>query len=203
MTQDVKSLSDEKLVELAQADDERAFEELVGRYETKVYSLSIKMLRNPQDAEDVLQDTFLRAYRGLKSFKGNSTFSTWIYRITANSALMKLRKKQLPTVSIEDADERDAPINIPDWAPGPVEQLLNQETREAMQDAIESLPAEFGQVFVLRDVEGLSNADVAEILDLSVAAVKSRLHRARLKVRNRLMHFFNDSRSRGPMGARP
>jgi len=203
VTQDVKSLSDEKLVELAQADDERAFEELVGRYETKVYSLSIKMLRNPQDAEDVLQDTFLRAYRGLKSFKGNSTFSTWIYRITANSALMKLRKKQLPTVSIEDADERDAPINIPDWAPGPVEQLLNQETREAMQDAIESLPAEFGQVFVLRDVEGLSNADVAEILDLSVAAVKSRLHRARLKVRNRLMHFFNDSRSRGPMGARP
>jgi RNA polymerase sigma-70 factor (ECF subfamily) len=203
VTQDVKSLPDEKLVALAQADDERAFGELVGRYESKVYRLGIKMLRNPQDAEDVLQDTFLRAYRGIKSFKGNSTFSTWIYRITANSALMRLRKKQLPTVSIEDSDERDAPINIADWAPGPVEQLLNQETREAMQDAIESLPAEFGQVFVLRDVEGLSNAEVAEILDLSVAAVKSRLHRARLKVRNRLMHFFNDTRARGPMGARP
>lgn len=203
MAQELKKLPDEELVRRAQADDERAFGELVERYETKVYSLGIKMLRNPEDAEDVLQDTFLRAYRGLKSFKGNSTFSTWIYRITANSALMRLRKKQLPTVSIEDADEREAPINIADWAPGPVEQLLNEETRQAMNEAIESLPPEFGQVFVLRDVEGLSNAEVAEILDLSVAAVKSRLHRARLKVRNRLTHFFNDIRARGTMGARP
>ncbi|HSQ61245.1 MAG TPA: sigma-70 family RNA polymerase sigma factor [Acidobacteriota bacterium] len=203
MAQELKKLPDEELVRRAQADDERAFGELVERYESKVYSLGIKMLRNPEDAEDVLQDTFLRAYRGLKSFKGNSTFSTWIYRITANSALMRLRKKQLPTVSIEDADEREAPINIADWAPGPVEQLLNEETRRAMNDAIESLPPEFGQVFVLRDVEGLSNAEVAEILDLSVAAVKSRLHRARLKVRNRLTHFFNDVRARGTMGARP
>lgn len=203
MAQELKKLPDEELVRRAQADDERAFGELVERYETKVYSLGMKMLRNPEDAEDVLQDTFLRAYRGLKSFKGNSTFSTWIYRITANSALMRLRKKQLPTVSIEDADEREAPINIADWAPGPVEQLLNEETRQAMNEAIESLPPEFGQVFVLRDVEGLSNAEVAEILDLSVAAVKSRLHRARLKVRNRLTHFFNDIRARGTMGARP
>jgi RNA polymerase sigma-70 factor (ECF subfamily) len=203
VTHDVAKLPDDELVRRAQADDERAFGELVTRYESKVYSLGIKMLRNPEDAEDVLQDTFLRAYRGLKSFKGNSTFSTWIYRITANSALMRLRKKQLPTVSIEDADERDAPITIADWAPGPVEQLLTQETRDAMQQAIEALPPEFRQVFVLRDVEGLSNGEVAEILDLSVAAVKSRLHRARLKVRNRLMSFFNDTRARGTMGARP
>jgi RNA polymerase sigma-70 factor (ECF subfamily) len=203
VAQELKALSDEELVRRAQSNDDRAFGELVGRYETKVYSLGMKMLRNPEDAEDVLQDTFLRAYRGLKSFQGNSTFSTWIYRITANSALMRLRKKQLPTVSIEDADEREAPINIADWAPGPVEQLLNRETREAMEDAIGALPAEFRQVFVLRDVEGMSNAEVAEVLDLSVAAVKSRLHRARLKVRNRLVHFFNDNRARGAMGARP
>lgn len=202
MAQELKSVPDEALVARAQEEDERAFGELIERYETKVYSLALKMLRNPEDAEDVLQDTFLRAYRGLKSFKGHSTFSTWIYRITANSALMKLRKKQLPTVSIEDADERETPINIADWAPGPVEQLLNQETQEAMADAIEALPAEFRQVFVLRDVEGLSNADVAEILDLSVAAVKSRLHRARLKIRNHLSHFFNDTRGRRTMGAR-
>jgi RNA polymerase sigma-70 factor (ECF subfamily) len=202
VAQELKSVPDEALVARAQEEDERAFGELIERYETKVYSLALKMLRNPEDAEDVLQDTFLRAYRGLKSFKGHSTFSTWIYRITANSALMKLRKKQLPTVSIEDADERETPINIADWAPGPVEQLLNQETQEAMADAIEALPAEFRQVFVLRDVEGLSNADVAEILDLSVAAVKSRLHRARLKIRNHLSHFFNDTRGRRTMGAR-
>jgi len=202
VTEDLKSLPDEALVLRAQQDDERAFGELIGRYETKVYSLAMKMLRNPEDAEDVLQETFVRAFRGLKAFRGNSTFSTWIYRITANSALMKLRKKQLPTVSIEDADEREAPINIADWAPGPVEQLLTKETQEAMADAIEALPAEFRQVFVLRDVEGHSNADVAEILDLSVAAVKSRLHRARLKVRNHLTRFFNDTRGQRTMGAR-
>lgn len=193
--------TDEQLVRKSQSDDERAFGELVSRYESKVYSLALKMLRNPEDAEDVLQDTFLRAYRGIKSFKGNSTFSTWIYRITANSALMRLRKRQLPTVSIDDADEREAPINIADWAPGPVEQMLNQETQAAMTEAIDALPPEFRQVFVLRDIEELSNAEVAEILDLSVAAVKSRLHRARLKVRNRLATYFTEPRTRRAMGA--
>jgi RNA polymerase sigma-70 factor (ECF subfamily) len=193
--------TDEQLVRKSQEDDERAFGELVSRYESKVYSLALKMVRNPEDAEDVLQDTFLRAYRGIKSFKGNSTFSTWIYRITANSALMRLRKRQLPTVSIDDADEREAPINIADWAPGPVEQMLNQETQAAMTEAIDALPPEFRQVFVLRDIEELSNAEVAEILDLSVAAVKSRLHRARLKVRNRLATYFTEPRTRRAMGA--
>jgi RNA polymerase sigma-70 factor (ECF subfamily) len=187
--------TDEELVRRAQQDDERAFGELVTRYESKVYSLAMKMLRNPEDAEDVLQDTFLRAYRGIKSFKGNSTFSTWVYRITANSALMRLRKKQLPQVSIEDSDERETPISIADWAPGPVEQLLNQEMQRVMDEAIEALPPEFRQVFILRDVEELSNADVAEILDLSVAAVKSRLHRARLKVRNRLAQYFSETKA--------
>lgn len=197
----VPTATDEELVQRAQRDDERAFGELVNRYETKVYSLALKMLRNPEDAEDVLQDTFLRAYRGIKAFQGNSTFSTWVYRITANSALMKLRKKQLPTVSIDDADEREAPINIADWAPGPVERLMTEETRVAMEDAIEALPPEFRQVFILRDVEELSNAEVAEVLDLSVAAVKSRLHRARLKVRNRLAQYFSESKAGRPMGA--
>ena len=195
--------TDEELVQKAQQDDERAFGKLVERYETKVYSLAMKMLRNPEDAEDVLQDTFLRAYRGIKSFQGNSTFSTWIYRITANSALMRLRKKKLPTVSIDDADERETPINIADWSPGPVEQLLTQETQKAMDEAIEALPPEFKQVFILRDVEELSNSEVAEILDLSVAAVKSRLHRARLKVRNRLALYFSDTKSSRAMGANP
>jgi RNA polymerase sigma-70 factor (ECF subfamily) len=194
--------TDEELVKRAQEDDERAFGELVTRYESKVYSLAMKMLRNPEDAEDVLQDTFLRAYRGIKGFKGNSTFSTWIYRITANSALMRLRKKQLPQVSIEDSDERDAPIAIADWAPGPVDQLLNKEMQRVMDEAIEALPPEFRQVFILRDVEELSNADVAEILDLSVAAVKSRLHRARLKVRNRLAQYFSETKSNRATGAK-
>ncbi len=196
------TLADEELVRRAQADEDRAFGELVSRYETKVFSLALKMVRNPEDAEDVLQDTFLRAYRGIKSFKGNSTFSTWIYRITANSALMRLRKRQLPTVSIEDADERETPINIADWAPGPVEQLLSQELQRVMDEAIEALPAEFRQVFVLRDIEEMSNAETAEVLDLSVAAVKSRLHRARLRVRDRLATYFSENQKpKRAMGA--
>jgi RNA polymerase sigma-70 factor, ECF subfamily len=196
-----QTTSDVELVRRAQQDDDRAFGELVTRYESKVYSLALKMVRNPEDAEDVLQDTFLRAYRGIKSFQGHSTFSTWIYRITANSALMRLRKKQLPTVSIEDADERETPINIADWKPGPVEQLLSDELQRVMNEAVEALPPDFRQVFVLRDIEELSNAEVAEILDLSVAAVKSRLHRARLKVRNRLAVYFSESKTRRAVGA--
>jgi RNA polymerase sigma-70 factor (ECF subfamily) len=189
----VTVVTDEELVRRSKEDDERAFGELVSRYESKVYSLALRMVRNPEDAEDVLQDTFLRAYRGIKSFQGASTFSTWIYRITANSALMRLRKKQLPTVSIEDQEERETPVNIADWTPGPVEQLMTQELQTEMDEAIEALPPEFRQVFILRDIEERSNAEVAEILDLSVAAVKSRLHRARLKVRNRLAGYFTDS----------
>lgn len=189
----VTVVTDEELVRRSKEDDERAFGELVSRYESKVYSLALRMVRNPEDAEDVLQDTFLRAYRGIKSFQGASTFSTWIYRITANSALMRLRKKQLPTVSIEDQEERETPVNIADWTPGPVEQLMTKELQSEMDEAIEALPPEFRQVFILRDIEERSNAEVAEILDLSVAAVKSRLHRARLKVRNRLAGYFTDS----------
>ena len=193
---------DTELVRRAQADDDRAFGELVSRYESKVFSLALKMLRNPEDAEDVLQDTFLRAYRGIKSFHGASTFSTWIYRITANSALMRLRKKQLPIVSIEDQEEKETPVNVVDWTPGPVEQLLSSELQQVMGEAIEALPPEFRQVFILRDVEELSNTEVAEILDLSVAAVKSRLHRARLKVRNRLAPYFSENNRMGrAMGA--
>ena len=194
--------TDEELVRKSKEGDERAFGELISRYESKVYSLALKMVRNPEDAEDVLQDTFLRAYRGIKSFQGASTFSTWIYRITANSALMRLRKKQLPTVSIEDADERETPVNIADWTPGPVEQLLNRELQQVMDEAIGALPPEFRQVFVLRDIEEMSNAEVADILDLSVAAVKSRLHRARLKVRNRLAGYFSENaKPKRAMGA--
>jgi len=198
----VPAPTDEELVRKSKEGDERAFGELISRYESKVYSLSLKMVRNPEDAEDVLQDTFLRAYRGIKSFQGASTFSTWIYRITANSALMRLRKKQLPTVSIEDADERETPVNIADWTPGPVEQLLNRELQQVMDEAIQALPPEFRQVFVLRDIEEMSNAEVADVLDLSVAAVKSRLHRARLKVRNRIAGYFSENaKPKRAMGA--
>ena len=190
---------DEDLVRIAQAGDNRAFDELVRRYRDKVYRLSYKILRHEEDAAEALQDAFLSAYRGLKNFKVESTFSTWLYRIATNASLMKYRRRREGHVSLEQSQSPDGsgePLQIPDWSAQPLGDLLNSETREVMQEGIAKLPEELRTVFVLRDIEELSNAEVAEILNLSVAAVKSRLHRARIFLRDRLNRYFADKLSR-------
>jgi len=190
---------DEDLVRIAQAGDNRAFDELVRRYRDKVYRLSYKILRHEEDAAEALQDAFLSAYRGLKNFKVESTFSTWLYRIATNASLMKYRRRREGHVSLEQSQSPDGsgePLQIPDWSAQPLGDLLNSETREVMQEGIAKLPEELRTVFVLRDIEELSNAEVAEILNLSVAAVKSRLHRARIFLRDRLNRYFADKMSR-------
>jgi RNA polymerase sigma-70 factor (ECF subfamily) len=190
---------DEDLVRIAQAGDNRAFDELVRRYRDKVYRLSYKILRHEEDAAEALQDAFLSAYRGLKNFKVESTFSTWLYRIATNASLMKYRRRREGHVSLEQSQSPDGsgePLQIPDWSAQPLGDLLNTETREVMQEGIAKLPEELRTVFVLRDIEELSNAEVAEILNLSVAAVKSRLHRARIFLRDRLNRYFADKMSR-------
>ncbi|HET7225647.1 MAG TPA: sigma-70 family RNA polymerase sigma factor [Candidatus Eisenbacteria bacterium] len=186
---------DEDLVRLAQAGDTRAFDELVRRYQDKVYRLSYKILRHEDDAAEALQDAFLSAYRGLRNFKVESTFSTWLYRIATNASLMKYRKRRDHHISLEQsqsANEDAETLQLPDWSTQPVTDLLNAETREVMQEGIDRLPEELKVVFVHRDLEGMSNTEVAEILDLSVAAVKSRLHRARVILRERLNRYFAD-----------
>lgn len=191
--------TDEELVRFAQASDTRAFDELVRRYKDKVYRLSYKILRHEEDAAEALQDAFLSAYRGIGKFKVESTFSTWLYRIATNASLMKYRKRRDHHVSLEQSqsgDEDAEGIQLPDWSKQPLNELLNAETREVMEQGIEKLPEELRTVFVLRDVEGLSNAEVANILDLSVAAVKSRLHRARIALRDRLNRYFSDKMTR-------
>lgn len=208
MTDRYRTAADEELVRFAQGGENRAFDELVRRYQDKVYRLSYKILRHEDDAAEALQDAFLSAYRGLRNFKAESTFSTWLYRIATNASLMKYRKRRDGHVSLDQsqsASEETEPLQIADWAAQPPEDLLTAETRQVMAEGIERLPEELRTVFVLRDIEELSNAEVAEILNLSVAAVKSRLHRGRIQLRERLNRYFNDrmtkkdrARGRGP-----
>jgi len=175
----------------------------VRRYRDKVYRLSFKILRHEEDAAEALQDAFLSAYRGIKSFKVESTFSTWLYRIATNASLMKYRKRREGHVSLEQSqntDENAEMLQIPDWSTQPLKELLDSETREVMDEGIQRLPEELRTVFILRDIEDLSNAEVAQILDLTVAAVKSRLHRARIALRDRLTRYFADKMTRKDRG---
>jgi RNA polymerase sigma-70 factor (ECF subfamily) len=188
-------VSDQALVEKAKRGDYQAFEALVNRYEGKVYRLSMRMLRNQEDAEDALQESFLQVYRGLKGFEGRSSFSTWLFRLATNVCLMKIRHRETepaPLLPLEEylpRHEGEHP-SIQDWPDKPEEVLLNKESRQKMLEALEKLPAEYRAVFILRDVEGFSNAEAGEALGISVAAVKSRLHRARLTLRGMLSSYF-------------
>ncbi len=192
---DYKTRPDAQLVSEAQAGDTRAFDELVARYENKVYRLAYKIVRDEEDAADVLQDAFLSAYKGLKGFKAESTFSTWLYRVTTNAALMKVRKRRDNLVSLEqsqNAGREGEPLAIPDWSQQPLEELLDDETLQVIYRAVQELPEDLQVVFVERDELEQSNQEVADKLNLSVAAVKSRLHRARLFLRDRLNRYFQD-----------
>ena len=189
-------LSDQVLVDKVKKGDYQAFEALVNRYEGKVYRLSMRMLRNQEDAEDALQEAFLQVYRGLKSFEGRSTFSTWLFRLATNVCLMKIRHREtepaklLPLEDYLPQHEDGEHPQIQKWPERPEDVLLNKESREKMLEALEELPAEYRAVFILRDVEGLSNVEAGETLGISVAAVKSRLHRARLTLRGMLAGYF-------------
>jgi RNA polymerase sigma-70 factor (ECF subfamily) len=202
MTTSFKTTSDDELVRAAQAGDTRAFDELVVRYREKVYRLSYKILRNEDDAAESQQDAFLSAFRGLKNFKAESTFSTWLYRIATNASLMKYRKRRDRHISLDQpqsGQEGAEPLQIPDWSSRPLEELVDEETLGVMWTGVEQLGEEDQQVFLLRDIAEKSNAEVAEELGLTVAAVKSRLHRARLRLRDRLNRYFADRSTRkGP-----
>ena len=188
-------VSDEfALVQAAKAGDIGAFEELVRRYDRNVFRIAQHITQNREDAEDVVQDAFLKAYENLGQFQGQSKFYTWLVRIAVNEALMKLRRRRPErTVSLDqdvETEEDSIPREVADWSPNP-EQFYNQsELREILTKTIQGLPASFRTVFVLRDVEGLSTEETAEALDLSIPAVKSRLLRARLQLRERLNRYF-------------
>ena len=195
MTTFDKTAPDAELVRAAQAGESRAFDELVRRYQDKVYRLSYKILRHEEDAAEALQDAFLSAYRGLKNFKAESTFSTWLYRIATNASLMKYRKRREGHISLDQpqaSGDGNETLQLPDWSKLPLEDLVDSETQDVMWEAAQQLPEDDREVFWQRDVLERSNAEVAEELGLTVAAVKSRLHRARLRLRDRLNRYFAD-----------
>ena len=172
-----------------------AFETLVEKYQGKVYRHLRKMVNDPSQAEDLLQETFLNVYRGLNGFTGASSFSTWMFRIATNAALMYLRRERPETVEYDDkisTESQDLWAPSPELVATPLEKLLSMEGRVKIEKAIEQLPVIYRSVIVLRDVEGFSLEEVASILGASIPAVKSRLHRARNIVRQTLTSYYKE-----------
>ena len=182
------------LVNRSRAGDASAFSELVNRYERRIFRLAKRITQNDEDAEDVLQEAFLKAYQNLDNFQGNSKFYTWLVRISVNEALMKLRKrktdKTVPLDEPMDTGEETVQREIAVWDGNPEDRYSQEELHGILEEAIDSLKPVYRTVFVLRDVEEMSTEETAEALNLSIPAVKSRLLRARLQLRERLTRMF-------------
>ena len=181
------------LVAAAKGGDLAAFEELVNRYERKIFRLTMNITRNREDAEDAMQDAFLKSYSHLKDFNEDSRFYTWLVRIAANEALMRLRKRRPNQFSLDEPVEGEEdlmPRELEDWGPSPEKQFAQTEMKEILSGVIDTLEPDFRTAFVLRDIEELSTEETAKTLGISVPAVKSRLLRARLKLRQKLDRYF-------------
>lgn len=184
------------LVRRAQAGDHEAFTALVRQYERHIYRLALNITKDPLDAEDVLQEAFLKAYSNMKSFQGDSRFYTWLVRIAVNEALMKLRRRRsVPAMvaldePITDGEDQEIRRDLADWGDNPEQRLGRIEIGELVSEAVAGLEAPYRMVVMLRDIEELSTEETAKALGLSIPAVKSRLLRARLMLRNKLNRSF-------------
>lgn len=178
------------LVDRAKAGDRDAFEELVRRHAERLYAVVLRFVADREEAQEVTQEAFLRAWRGIARFEGRSRFFTWLYRIGINEAKRRAsRQPPVPVASLEDEPVPEAP----DWSEAPETRSEQGDLRRVLEQAIRSLPIEYRAPIVLRDVEGLSTREAAEVMDLGEAAFKSRLHRARLAVRRALDQYFMES----------
>lgn len=188
------SFDEGERVARAKSGDAQAFSELVLQYERKIYRLAKHITQNDEDAEDVLQETFLKAYEHLNNFQGNSKFYTWIVRIAVNESLMKLRKRKgdrtVPLDEPVDTGEEMVTREIAVWEDNPEQRYSREEMQQILDQAVESLKPDFRTVFILRDIEELSTEETAETLGISIPAVKSRLLRARLALREKLTRQF-------------
>jgi RNA polymerase sigma-70 factor (ECF subfamily) len=195
------AIPDEVLVARAQQRDFSAFEALVERYQDKVYRLAFRFVRNETEAKEIVQETLLSVWRKLDGFKGESQFSSWLYRVTSNAALMRLRtQRRHPEVSTEELEPgfldtraigtADLGSVGENWARRPDEELLSEELRRQLQTAIDGLPEIYRTVFLVRDVDGFSTEETAEALGISVPTVKTRLHRARIALREAIAAHF-------------
>jgi RNA polymerase sigma-70 factor, ECF subfamily len=196
ITEKVELEADLALVDRLRAGDAVALESLMERYTSRVYRLANGITRNEADAEEVVQDVFLTVFRKIHTFEGRAALGSWIYRVTTNAALNLRRGKRpdlessldnhLPTFRSDGHREGDRAMLLADWSQTPEQELLSGETRSILERAIEELPWQYRAVLVLRDIEGLSNEEVAESVGESVPCVKSRLHRARMALRERV-----------------
>jgi RNA polymerase sigma-70 factor (ECF subfamily) len=191
-------VTDEDLVARARTKDFAAFEELVDRYEDKIFRLAFRFVRNETEAKEIVQDTFLLVWRKLDTFKGDSQFGSWLYRVATNTALMRLRaQRRHPEISTEELpiDYLDNYGQLPaageNWAKRPDDELQSDELRRRIQKAVDELPEIYRTVFLIRDVEGLSTEETAEVLEISIPTVKTRLHRARLALRDAITRYFD------------
>jgi len=184
------------LVTAAQKGDRAAFGELVDRYERRVFRLALNIAHNREDAEEIVQDSFVKAFLHLNEFHGGSRFSTWLTRIAINEALMKLRRRRTNLLSLDEeveTEDHSIPREIADWGPTPEQRYSQLELREILAEAVGHLSPAYRIVFQLRDIEQFSTEETAQILGISSAAVKSRAMRARLAVRERLNRYFRQS----------
>lgn len=193
---------DKPLFDLAalQNGDRAEFSRLVDTYSGHIFRLGLKMLKNPQDAEDILQETFIKAFKALPNFEGRSKISTWLFRIATNEALMFLRRKKPDSISVEqpvENDEDQTPLQIVDWCCLPEGELMSAEALTFLEKSTGELPESLRVVFLLRDIEGLSTRETANVLGLTETAVKTRLSRARLRLRELLTTYFGQ---RLPLG---
>ena len=185
-----------ELVARLKAGDGAACAECIEIHSPLVYRLALRLMENEAEAEDVLQETFLNAFRGIESFEGRSGLGTWLYRIAYNAAMMRLRRTEPYMMSVEESLDNDGQFSVPkqlfDWCCLPESDFEGDEVRAELESAIGELPESLRVVFVLRELEGLSTAETAGALELSEGAVKVRLHRARLWLRERLSSYFTD-----------
>lgn len=199
-------LEDSALVAEAKAGSFAAFEELVSRHERRIYRLGLTITGSPDDAEDVLQETFLKAFVHLQEFREDARFSTWLVRIAVNEGLMLLRRRRddkwVPVQDPVDEEGAVMPREFADWRPNPEQVYARAELEDLLLRAARSLPAAFRAVFFLRDVEGLSTEETAQVLGVSVGAVKARLFRARMKLRDELTRAFCVGKPRSPFQER-
>jgi len=198
-TAEIEQHPDVALVHSARSGDVQAFETLVRKYDRQIFRIAQHITQNREDAQDVVQDAFLKAYEKLDQFQGNSKFYTWLVRIAVNESLMRLRKRRTgKMVSIDEdvvTEEGSVPRDLADWSPNPEQNYSQTELAEILRKTIQGLPLGFRVVFQLRDVEGMSTEETAETLGLSVQAVKSRLLRARLQLRERLSRYFRKKKA--------
>ncbi|MCB0118457.1 MAG: sigma-70 family RNA polymerase sigma factor [Anaerolineales bacterium] len=187
-------------IDALRSGDRAEFARLVDAYSAPIYRLGLKMLGNPQDAEDILQNTFLNALTHLADFEGRSSVATWLYRIASNEALMLIRRKKnvvnLDDFQPEDAEETPLPEVFVDWSAMPEDELLSGESKKALDLAVQKLPESLRMVFLLRDIEGISIRDTAEILNLTETNVKTRLLRARMFLREQLSAYYSERLAR-------